>query len=287
MQIIDRGTGAPIVMIPGIQGRWEYMRPAIDALAESFRVITFPLCGERGSRGSPNPARGLDDFVDQIDAVLDDRHLARATICGVSFGGLIALRFAAQRPDRTSALLLVSPPGPSFRLRRRHRIYTRLPRILGPVFLAEMPRRVRPEIALAIPDRPERRRFVWRQIATFARAPLSLPRIAARARLIGVHDQPADCARILAPTLVVTGEPSLDHVVSADGTSEYLALIRHACAVRLEQTGHLGYITHPREFAAVVREFHASNSVDESGSTGASPAFPRGGHSSASKNDAA
>ena len=82
MQIVDCGTGAPIVMIPGIQGRWEYMRPAIDALAASFRVVTYPLCGERGSRRSLNPTRGWDDFVDQIDAVLDDRHLARATICG-------------------------------------------------------------------------------------------------------------------------------------------------------------------------------------------------------------
>jgi pimeloyl-ACP methyl ester carboxylesterase len=164
----------------------------------------------------------------------------------------------------------------------------RLPRILGPVFLAEVPRRVRAEIALAIPDRSRRRRFAWRQIATFARAPFSLTRIAARARLIGIHDHSADCARILAPTLVVTGEVSLDHVVSAEGTSEYLRLIRHASAVRLEQTGHLGYITRPHEFADTVREFLASNSVDEGGpSTGASRVLSRDGRLSASKNDAA
>ena len=288
MQIIDRGSGAPIVIIPGLQGRWEYMRPAIDALAESFRVITFPLCGERGSRRRLNPTRGLDDFVDQIDAVLDCCHLTRATICGVSFGGLIALRFAAQRPERTSALVLVSPPGPNFRLRRRHRIYARLPRILGPVFLVEVPRRVRAEIALAIPDRPGRRRFAWLQMATFLRAPVSLSRMAARARLIGIHDQSADCARILAPTLVVTGEPSLDHVVSTEGTSEYQRLIRHARAVRLDRTGHIGYITRPREFAATVRAFLTSNSVDEGGpQADASGVVPSGGRLAASKNDAA
>ncbi len=288
MQIIDRGAGAPIVMIPGIQGRWEYMRPAIDALAESFRVITFPLCGERGSRRRLNPTRGLDDYVDQVDAVLDECHLTRAAICGVSFGGLIALRFAAQRPERTSALVLVSPPGPNFRLRRRHEIYTRLPRIFGPVFLAEVPRRVRAEIALAIPDRSGRRRFAWNQVATFLRAPFSLSQIAARARLIGIHDQPADCARILAPTLVLTGEPSLDHVVSAEGSSEYQRLIRHARTVRLDRTGHLGYITRPREFAAAVRGFLTSNSVDEGDlSRDASRGLSRDGRLEASKNDAA
>ena len=68
----------------------------------------------------------------------------------------------------------------------------------------------------------------------------------------------------------------------------YLRLIPHARAVRLEQTGHLGYITHPREFAATVREFLASNSVDEGGpSTGASRVLSGDGRLSASKNDAA
>ncbi|PYR01316.1 MAG: alpha/beta hydrolase, partial [Acidobacteria bacterium] len=36
MQIIEYGGGDPLVLIPGIQGRWEYMRPAIEALAASF-----------------------------------------------------------------------------------------------------------------------------------------------------------------------------------------------------------------------------------------------------------
>ena len=93
---------------------------------------------------------------------------------------------------------------------------------------------------------------------------------------------------LVAPTLVVTGEPSLDHVVSAEGTSEYLHLIHHACAVRLEQTGHLGYITRPREFAATVREFLASRAAGESGlSTGTSRGLSSDRRLSASKNDAA
>ena len=87
---------------------------------------------------------------------------------------------------------------------------------------------------------------------------------------------------------MVTGEPSLDHVVSAEGTSEYQRLIRHARIVRLERTGHLGYITRPREFAAIVHGFLTSNSVDEDGpSRDASRVVSRGGSLGASKNDAA
>ena len=47
--MIDIGTGPPLVLIPGLQGRWEWMRPAVDALARRFRVLTFSLAGDNGS----------------------------------------------------------------------------------------------------------------------------------------------------------------------------------------------------------------------------------------------
>ena len=57
--IVEQGHGTPLVLIPGIQGRWEYMRPAVDALSDYFRVITFPLCGERVSAHAFDASRGL------------------------------------------------------------------------------------------------------------------------------------------------------------------------------------------------------------------------------------
>jgi len=255
MEIIDRGCGEPIVVIPGIQGRWEYMGPALDALARSFRVITFPLAGERSSERKFESDKGLDNFVEQIDAVLDDRGLAGAAICGVSFGGLIALRYAAHRPRRTAALLLVSTPNPEFRLKKRHQVYARAPWLFGPVFLAEMPQRVGPELARALPEGRERRRFSWGQIRTFLRAPLSLSRMAERSALVGSSDSYDDCRRVSAPTLVVAGDPALDRVVPADGTSDYVRLIAGARGARIDNSGHLGYITRPDVFAAIVKQF--------------------------------
>ena len=58
MEVIDRGSGAALVVIPGIQGRWEYAEPAIEALAERFRVISFALAGERSSGFPFDEARG-------------------------------------------------------------------------------------------------------------------------------------------------------------------------------------------------------------------------------------
>jgi pimeloyl-ACP methyl ester carboxylesterase len=54
---------------------------------------------------------------------------------------------------------------------------------------------------------------------------------------------------------VITGEPALDRVVPVAGSTEYGTLIRNARVVVLERTGHLGSITRPDAFAALVRDF--------------------------------
>jgi pimeloyl-ACP methyl ester carboxylesterase len=79
--------------------------------------------------------------------------------------------------------------------------------------------------------------------------------MAARSTLLGSPDLTSDCARIVAPTLVISGEPSLDRVVPADGAAQYVRLIPGARAARIERTGHLGYITRPDVFAGIIELF--------------------------------
>ena len=248
MTVVDRGSGPPLVLIPGLQGRWEYMRATVDALAGYFRVITFSLEGS-----------DLDSYVQQVADALDEAGVDEAVVCGVSFGGLIAVRFAARHPARCKALVLASTPKPALTLRRRHQIYLKMPWILGPLFLAETPFRVRRELRAAMPEPKARRRFSLAALKTFFGAPISLRKMAERARLVTGDAVAADCLRVAAPTLVVTGEAHLDHVVPADGTAEYERLIPRARRVVLPATGHLGTMTRPREFAAIVRAFVESH----------------------------
>ena len=259
MRIIDRGSGPPLVLVPGLQGRWEYVRPAVDALSQYFRVLSFSLCDEPTAKAAFDPQRGFDNYVDQIRTALDDAGVSRAAICGISFGGAIALRFAAAEPERCDKLILVSTPRPGFNLRRRHEIYARIPWLFGPLFLIETPRRALPEVRAALPDRGERRRFAAWALRTLIAAPLSPARMAARARLLVSTDLGPDCDRIAAPTLVMTGEPGLDFVVPVDGSSEYAQLITGARHVVLPRTGHQGPITRPDEFARMIRDFVDGN----------------------------
>lgn len=253
-QFVDLGSGEPVVLVPGIQGRWEYMRPAVEALARSFRVLTFSLSARTAAKSSGRRP-GFAEDVDRIAAAMDRAGVARATVCGVSYGGLVALRFAAARPERTTALVLASTPGPSWHLRPRHRIYAKLPYVFGPLFLMETPFRLRAEVRAAMPEPRDRRRFSAGQIRTLLTAPISLGAMARRARQIGSEDVQADCGRVSVPTLVITGEPALDHVVPVDGSSAYASLIRGARSVVIEQTGHLGCVTRPDRFAEAVTAF--------------------------------
>ncbi len=255
MNIFQAGNGIPLVVVPGIQGRWEYLQPAIDALSRHFRVITFSLSGERGSGRIFDPSRGLDNYTDQIASMLDTLQIDRAVICGVSFGGVAAIRFAAVHAARCSLLVLVSTPRPGLQMRRRHQIYIRMPWLFGPLFIAETPWRLRKEISAALPDPRDRRALRRRAIRTFFSAAPSIRLMAERARMLAHTDIRPDCERIVAPTLVITGEPGLDHVVPVDGSSEYTRLIKDARAVVLERTGHIGCNTRPHEFAALIRRF--------------------------------
>ena len=97
MKIIDRGGGTAIVVIPGIQGRWESMKPGIDMLAQRCHVITFSLADEPTAGAAFDERRWLDSYVDQVREALDKAGIQRAAILGMSYGGLIAAAWSEYR----------------------------------------------------------------------------------------------------------------------------------------------------------------------------------------------
>ena len=260
MHIVDLGSGPPIVVIPGIQGRWEWMKPGIQALAQHCRVITFSLADEPTCRGAFDVGTGFDCYVDQVREALSLAGLERATICGVSYGGLIAAAFAARHPERTSGLVLVSALPPSWKPDARVRFYLRAPRMLTPVFIMASLRMYR-EIAAAHPGLRPALREATRHGVNVLRHMFSPGRMARRVHLLGTATS-VDLSGIQVPTLVLTGEPELDLVVPVRATREYLHLIPHARAERVERTGHLGLITRPDVFTGLVAPFVADATHD-------------------------
>ena len=93
--MFDQGKGPAVVVVPGVQGRWEWMKPALDELAGRCHTISYSLCGDIGSGEKADPALGFDNYLGQLDAVLDRLGPVPVALCGVSFGGFVALRYAA------------------------------------------------------------------------------------------------------------------------------------------------------------------------------------------------
>ena len=239
------------------------MTPAIDALAERCRVITFSLADEPSCGGRFDESRGFWCYVDQVREALDAAGVRDSAVCGVSYGGLIAAAFAARHPDRTSSLVLVSAPPPSWTPNARVRFYLRAPRLLTPLFLIASLRIYR-EIAAAN-DGTARAvaaaaRHVWR-CATHMFSP---SRMARRVRLLASVDLRPEISRVTQPTLVITGESSLDRIVPVPATLDYATLLPHAVTATIPRTGHLGLVTRPEAFAGLVAAF-AERAVHENG----------------------
>ena len=271
MNIIDRGSGQPIVVIPGIQGRWEWMKPGIEALAKRARVITFSLADEPSAGADFDDALGFWNYVDQVRKALDQSGIDSAVICGVSYGGLIAGAFAARYPARTTSLIVVSALPPSWRPDARVLFYLRSPWLLSSLFCLASVRLYR-EFASA-------QDTWWRGVTSACGAGITAlrhmfhpGRMARRVHLLNSVLAPnggpgrieAELAHVKVPTMIMMGEDALERVVPPRMTREYLAMWPHARVETLARTGHLGMITRPGEFAALVSAFASAHTARKS-----------------------
>ena len=168
---------------------------------------------------------------------------------------------SAVRPERTTALVVVSTPAPGWTPSPVQARYLASPWLSTPAFLASSPGRMWPEIAAAIDGWPSRLGFCVEHLARIAAAPIVPAQMAVRMKLHPGDEMRADCERVQARALVITGEPGLDLVVPADSTRQFVRLIRGAEYVMMDRTGHIGLVTQPDRFARIVGDFvNGSNS---------------------------
>ena len=257
--MFDKGSGPAVVVVQPLQGRWQWMQGFLDALAERCRVISYTLSGDFGSDRSLDTSLGFDGYVRQLQDVIDRAGLERAAICGISFGGTVAVRFASLCPDQVTHLVIASSPGPGWSATAEQATYVARPLLTLPVFLWMAFKRLLIELAETFPRVGERVAFVSRAGVAAIRYPALPHLMAKRVQLMQSVDLAEDCKRISAPTLVITGDPSLDHVVPVESTRRYLSHIRNSRYEMLERTGHAGSLTQPRRLARLVGDFIHGN----------------------------
>jgi pimeloyl-ACP methyl ester carboxylesterase len=222
--------------------------------------LSYSLCGDFGSARRIDPAIGFDNYLRQLDSVLDEAGVEKTALCGVSYGGLVALRYAATRPHRVSALILSSSPAPGWVPTEQQRRWVARPWMSAPAFIATSPGRLMPEMKAALPGWRMRISFGVRHAMRVAAAPMIPSLMASRVTWQQRMDFRPDCGNVKAPTLVISGEDGLDRVVPVTVTRAYASLIAGARYEVIERTGHIGLLTRPGRFASLVGDFVYANS---------------------------
>lgn len=105
------GTGPAVVLIHnhfmdmGIWTAWA------DALDDTHTVLRYDLSGHGLTGPDPSGIYTVARDVDLLSGLLDQLGIDDVALVGSSLGGNIAFTFAAQRPERTRALVLVNSGG--------------------------------------------------------------------------------------------------------------------------------------------------------------------------------
>jgi pimeloyl-ACP methyl ester carboxylesterase len=215
-------------------------------LAKDFRVISYQLRGEDDCFALRRRF-GLQDLVADLAEFLDWHCLERPALLGVSFGGVLALEFAARFPSRLGALAL---QGVGARFERS------LLQVVASLVLTRYPlpsdnRFVNQFFNLLFGSRQKPGplfEFVTRQCWQTDQSVMSH-----RFRLVERFDMTGRLQQVRTPTLILAGDR--DVLVSEQSLRALSSGIPNAQAIRLPGCGHLAFVSQPQRVAEEIRRF--------------------------------
>ena len=101
----QQGELPAVVLVHGLSSSrhiWDRVLPLLSPL----RVIAYDQRGH-GESDKPESGYAFGDMTADLEAVLDATGIERAVLAGHSWGGNVAVEFAATRPERTLGIVLV------------------------------------------------------------------------------------------------------------------------------------------------------------------------------------
>ncbi|MDT8325528.1 MAG: alpha/beta fold hydrolase [Bacteroidota bacterium] len=249
----DDGSGLPLLFVHAFPLNSSMWRAQRRDLSTFFRVLTFDLPGF-GRGGDFPPAFSLDDAADMAVALLDDRGIDRAVVCGCSMGGYIALSLLRRHPERLTALILANTRATADSDAAREKRVQQaadvrdgglqslrdemLGKLLGETTVASAPSVVRSVEEIL-------------QLATAEGTAGMLEAMAAR------PDATAALAETRLPVCVISGaEDGLIPASEADAMHEVL---RNGERTVIPNAGHLSCLERPIRFNSAVRSFLESH----------------------------
>ncbi len=222
----------------------------VAAWAERFRVIRYDSRGHGGSVVSPAPYSIAQLGRDAL-GVLDHLGVARAHVCGLSMGGMVAMQLLATAPDRFGRAVLANTAA-----------------YMGPASLWNGRIALARAGGMAATVAPTLAR--WFPAAFHAAAPAAIGRMGEMIRRVPLEgyigccaairdmDQRRSIRAIQAPTLVLVGanDPA---TTPADGALIHGAI--RGSTLRALDAAHLSNIEKPVDFTHALLDFIGRDSV--------------------------
>ena len=244
--VVERGSGprTPIIFLHGVGSDKSVWAPQIEHFSQSRRSAALDYPGYGESEFIPHATR--DDFARSMLAAMDSLGIAKAHICGLSLGGVIAIAIHAISPERCASLVLadtfaVHPDGTGI-----HDRSIEASRSIGMRALAE----ARAGTLLGCEAADDIREQV---IATMSRIEPAAYALGAEA--VWLADQSDRVAAIGVPTLIIVGAE--DRITPPELSQELAAMIPEAQLELIDGAGHLANIEKPNDFNRAIAAFLA------------------------------
>jgi pimeloyl-ACP methyl ester carboxylesterase len=261
LSYIDRGRGAPVVLIHGTASDYRIWMSQIRPLAAKYRVIAYSR-----RYHTPNPWKGdgsdysADLHAQDLVALLQFLNLGRAHLIGHSYGGTLALLVARDHPELVRSVVAMEPGLPALvasdeneaaRVARE----TALGTARAAAEAGENERAVQVLADWALQPR------TYRQLSPPIKAMLVENAPSTRVLLVSASAPLAftceDASNIRPPLLLVEGESSADYMVSASRAL-------HRCQPAAERVAiphatHNVQLDNPYAFNRAVLEFLAKH----------------------------
>ena len=245
------GSGPPLVLLHGFALHGGVFSPIVPALAERHRVLVVDLPGH-GLSGAPMPDT-LEATADAVDRALDvDGPL---DVLGWSFGGLVALAWARQSPDRVSRLVLAAT-APSFVARDDFVQAMPLARLeqFGDELRVAYRLTLKLFLTLQVQGSEEGRRTLSALRATlFARGDPSPATLTGTLRLLASADLRKALPEIRTKALVISGER--DTLAYRDAGAALARLLPDARFTTIPGAAHAPFLSHRAAFLHALDSF--------------------------------
>lgn len=236
------GSGAPLILVPGMDGTGRLFYSQVPRLAKRYRVATYALRDDAAIMSTL-----VDDLAGQIRAITPGGE--PAVVVGESFGGALAMTLAVTRPECVRALVVINSFArflPQFRLHLAMLGVRGLP--WGAMGL------VRRLTAFRMHSRFTHRREIKRFLQETART--TRAGYLARLRLLMEYDMRERLAEIRVPTLFLAADR--DHLIPSVAQAGYMAArVPHATMEILDGHGHICLIAPNLDLAQIIGAWDA------------------------------